>query len=92
MKQSELADELKISNSYLSEIESGKKQPTVELLQRYAEFFKMPASTFLLLSERMGNKGAASKAQQKNTDRVLNFLDWVLDDDDEVEKRRGARA
>ena len=40
MKQTELADRLSISNSYLSEIEGGKKQPKIELIQRYSSEFR----------------------------------------------------
>ena len=39
MKQNELSQSLNISNSYLSEIENGKKSPSIELLQNYAVIF-----------------------------------------------------
>ena len=50
-KSGELAKELGISKSYLSEIEHGKKKPTIELLEKYAEIFDVKVSTIFLFSE-----------------------------------------
>lgn len=52
-KASELSSELGISASYLSEIENGKKQPPLELLQKYAEIYGVKLSSLVLLSEKM---------------------------------------
>ena len=38
-KASEMSSELGISASYLSEIENNKKQPSLELLQKYADIY-----------------------------------------------------
>lgn len=51
-KAKDLCQELDISPSYLSEIENGKKQPTLELLERYAKIFNIKLSSLILLSER----------------------------------------
>jgi len=51
LNQKELADELKISKSYLSEIESGKKPPTLSLLEGYATIFDIPCWVILFLCE-----------------------------------------
>ncbi len=42
MSQRDLAARLGIGTPYLSEIEAGKKEPTLQLLRRYATEFKMP--------------------------------------------------
>lgn len=49
MSQTELSVELGLSNSYLSEIESGKKQPSIDLLQKYSDYFDIPLSSILFL-------------------------------------------
>ena len=36
-KSAELAKKLELSQSYVSELENGKKQPTIEVLDKYAE-------------------------------------------------------
>ena len=43
-KAKELSEKLDISPSYLSEIENEKKQPTLELLERYAGVFNIKLS------------------------------------------------
>ena len=91
LNQVELARQLDISKSYLSEIESGAKVPTVELLNKYAANFNLPVSTLLLLSEKLSGNGDTSGVQIKNSDRLLKFLEWVVDDANENEKN-GSRT
>lgn len=52
-KSVEMAKMLNISQSFLSEIENGKKNPTLELLNKYSEVFKIKVSTIVLLSESL---------------------------------------
>ena len=40
-KSAELAKKLELSQSYVSELENGKKQPTIEVLDKYAKVFEM---------------------------------------------------
>jgi len=63
-KASEMSKMLNISPSYLSEIENGKKQPSLEHLRKYAEIFGIKLSSLILLSEsyeeaEKDGKGAA---------------------------------
>ena len=46
-----LANKLGISATYLSEIENNKKKPTLDLLMKYAEYFKVKPSTILFFDE-----------------------------------------
>jgi transcriptional regulator with XRE-family HTH domain len=57
IKACDLADNLKISASYLSEIETGKKHPPLELIYKYADFFKVKPSSILFFSEELDGKG-----------------------------------
>lgn len=54
-KSAEIAKKLEISQSYVSEIENNKKQPTMEILGRYAKLFDMKKSTLLLFAESLEN-------------------------------------
>lgn len=54
-KSAEMAKKLEISQSYVSEIENNKKQPTMEILDRYANLFDMKKSTLLLFAESLEN-------------------------------------
>jgi len=76
MNQTTLAERLHISKSYLSEIESGKKQATLELLQRYADTFGMPLSSLLFFAEQVEG-GAREKVRTVIAGKVVKMLDWM---------------
>lgn len=79
MKQQVLADKLGISNNYLSEIESGAKAHviTVELLNKYAEIFSVPASTLMLFAEQLDSGKRSEKLRVAMAAKVLKILDWI---------------
>lgn len=51
-KANELSALLDISPSYLSEIENNKKQPSLELLEKYSKIYGIKLSSLILLSEQ----------------------------------------
>jgi transcriptional regulator with XRE-family HTH domain len=79
IKQQDLAQKLEISNSYLSEIESGVKAHaiTVELLGKYSQIFDIPVSTLLLFSEQMEAGKRSDKLRVLMAGKVLKILDWI---------------
>lgn len=87
LKQKELAEALDISPSYLNEIESGKKQVTMEILQKYSDHFKIPVSSLLYFAEQQKRSGTKAPANPIAA-KALKMLDWVetitRDDDDKV--------
>ena len=86
LTQIELAKRLGISNSYLSEIEGGDKSPGMELLEKYAGVFKMPASSILLFSETMEEeRKPGTRLRVAAADKILRLLEW-LEERDAVEK------
>lgn len=87
LKQKELAEALDLSPSYLNEIESGKKQVTMEILQKYSNHFKIPISSLLYFAEQQKRSGAKPSANPIAA-KALKMLDWVetitRDDDNKV--------
>ena len=79
LKQTDLAARLDISNSYLSEIESGVKSPSVELLGRYSDIFSIPVSTLLLFSERLKEKKFSERMRIQAGGKILRMLEWVAE-------------
>jgi len=77
--QSELAGQLEISRSYLCEIESGKKTPSMGILDRYAEVFEIPASSLLLFSEQISNPSKAENIRVKFAKKITILLDWIAE-------------
>lgn len=79
LTQADVASRLGISKSFLSELEAGKKAPTLELLNRYASEFDIPASTFLVFTEQLNR--ASPSSRRKRADKVLRFLEWAAGDE-----------
>ncbi|MEL1264964.1 helix-turn-helix transcriptional regulator [Pseudoxanthomonas putridarboris] len=77
VNQSELAETLGISRSYLSEIESGKKVPSLDLLQRYAAHFDMPLSSLVLFAENSDESPAELKVRTMLGEKALAILRWI---------------
>ena len=81
LKQNELAGQLGISKSHLSEIESGKKQPTLQLVERYSSEFGIPVSSILFFSEKLedptGSAISASRARGVIARKVVTFLQLI---------------
>ncbi len=78
LSQTEAADKLNVSKSFLSEIESGKKEPTLPLLSRYAEVFSVPLSSLLFFAEQMGTRSATALTSGI-APKVLRLLDWIAE-------------
>ena len=77
LKQQELANRLGLSKSYVSELESGKKVPSMEVIEKYSEEFRIPASSILFFSESLENPSKAKRAKTAIAGKVLQFLQLV---------------
>lgn len=77
VNQSDLSKALGISRSYLSEIESGRKVPSLDLLQRYAEYFNIPLSSLVLFSENVGESERDLKVKTMLGQKVIAILQWI---------------
>ena len=86
LKQKQLAEALELSASYLNEIVSGKKQVTMDVLEKYSKFFKIPTSSLLYFAEHKGLHG--EKTVNPIAAKAIKMLDWVetitRDDEDKV--------
>ncbi|QXB07017.1 helix-turn-helix domain-containing protein [Providencia rettgeri] len=82
LKQSELADSLSISKSYLSEIESGKKTISFDMLEKYSQKFDIPISSLVFLSEEMdtpSQKSFSEKFRAVFTEKILKIMEWSIE-------------
>jgi transcriptional regulator with XRE-family HTH domain len=84
--QAEMADEVKLSQPYLSEIESGRKEVTLEILQRYSERFKVPLSSLLLFAERIEGEPNPSRRKIFVAGKTLSFLKKLIPDHAQEDK------
>jgi transcriptional regulator with XRE-family HTH domain len=79
VSQIQLAADLGISRSYLSEIEGGHKQPSLDLLKSYSSHFGVPLSAILLFSEAVESGAVAERVRKVSTSAALKLLNWVDD-------------
>ncbi|MFI3605272.1 helix-turn-helix domain-containing protein [Vagococcus fluvialis] len=74
MPAKKLAAELKISPSYLSEIENNKKAPSIELLEKYANIFNMKLSSLILLSENYEDDKQKNKSEMYIQRKMIELI------------------
>ena len=73
-KSAELAKKLELSQSYVSELENGKKQPTMEVLDKYAKVFEMKKSTLMLFAESLEGEEIKNDKKQRIARAGLKLL------------------
>lgn len=59
----DMSKELDLSASYLSEIENGKKTPSLQTLESYARVLNMKLSTIVLLTEEQDKLSKEGKGK-----------------------------
>ncbi|WP_413989693.1 helix-turn-helix transcriptional regulator [Labrys okinawensis] len=77
MKQAEAAKALGVSASYLSEVEKGKKKATLELIEKYAETYRIPASSILYFSENMGQARAVETTRTAVASKIIKLMQFL---------------
>lgn len=77
ISQTQLCNELGVSNSYLSEIESGKKVPTLEFLSKFSEHFKIPLSSLIFFSEKIDSEKITDNFRVSVAKKIIAMLKWV---------------
>ena len=81
MKQGQLAQKLEISTSYVSEIENGNRSPSLEVIQKYSDLFKIPVSSIMFFSEQIDDaktiKNTAQKSKKAIATKVISFLKTI---------------
>ncbi len=76
LKQKDLAPRLEISPSHLSEIESGAKSVSYELLEKYAEVLNIPVSTITMFADAANAKNTKSVVSRVS-EGALRLLEWL---------------
>lgn len=81
LKQAELAGQLGLSRSYVSEIEKGKKTPAMDVIEKYSARFDIPVSSILFfaeqLSDTLGKRKPVDQAKGVIAGKIIDFLKFV---------------
>lgn len=91
LTQSDLADQLQISRSYVNEIERGRKEPSLDVLNRYASRFEVPLSSLMLFAEQTQNT-TYDKARVFFADKALRMLEWVAESENDEQSPASKRS
>ncbi|SQH76928.1 conserved protein of unknown function,might belong to Transcriptional regulator [Shewanella benthica] len=88
LKQVELAEKLNISKSYLSEIESGKKHISMDLLGKYSTTFDIPVSSLVFFSESLDKEGQIpEKFKRVLANKIITIMEWLTDKDESTKAK-----
>lgn len=77
LKQFELAERLGISKSHISEIEKGSKTPSLDLIERYAQEFRIPVSAIMFFAEELPTAKRGEAARTKIASKVVDLLKFI---------------
>ena len=77
--QRELAGELGISVSYLSELEAGNRRINFEIISKYSEVFNIPASSLLLFSEQLESGKVTERMRVAVAKKITGLMNWVAE-------------
>ena len=79
--QVKTSQRLNICRSYISEIEAGRKTPSLEVLKNYSQVYNISLSVILLFAEQYDNRVTfKSKAKRFVTKTALELLDWICEE------------
>lgn len=81
MTQSDAAKATGLSKSYISDLESGKKDVTLRVLERYSDTFEIPVSSLALIAEKAESGALSERTRVYFADKALKVLDWIADSD-----------
>jgi transcriptional regulator with XRE-family HTH domain len=79
LSQTELAARLGVSKSHVSEIESSKKTPSIEILQRYSKEFAIPISSIMFFAENLDEKPPVERVRVAVSSKVLRILKFIAE-------------
>ena len=82
LTQGQLADRAEIDRSYLSLIESGKRQPTTETIEKIARALKLPFHLLSLLGSEEADAKKVNQSQIESLSLALTRLLMQVDSDE----------
>ena len=77
IKANNMAKELGISPSYLSLIENGKKRPSVELIEKFADVIGVRASQIMFFYEELNSPDEAVNSNVLSKITRPLFMKWL---------------
>jgi len=79
--QAELAQTLGISQGYVSDVEKGKREVTLDLLARYSKELNAPMSSLMFFAEQIEGTPPITRGRLFIAEKALSFLKKLVPDD-----------
>ncbi len=76
-KIKELADEMEVSSGYISDIENNKKKPSMDIIQKYANYFNTTPSALLFFAEELDEEKCRGPFKLSIRNKMLKFLQAI---------------
>lgn len=92
LNKSEAATKLGISRSYISEIESGQKRVTLDLLEKYSSTFNIPMSSLLLFDEKKRDGSLKEDVRVAIGGKVVQMMNWLASITETEDERNEAKV
>ena len=86
LKQKQVAELLDVSTSYLSEIEKGRKTPTLDIVQRYSDKFGIPVSSIMFFAESVEG-GTFDRARSIVAGKMIGLMQFLEARSEQVDAR-----
>jgi transcriptional regulator with XRE-family HTH domain len=74
MKIKDLATQLDVSAGYVSDIEKGNKNPSLEMIEKYAQVFNTTSSAILFFAEELDKENNRGPFKIAIRNKILKFL------------------
>jgi transcriptional regulator with XRE-family HTH domain len=71
----ELAENLEVSPSYISQIEKGNRTPNFEFLKKYANYFEIPVSAILKAQEKNDKEATMDEKFSVKIFRIMKTIE-----------------
>ncbi|MBU9632078.1 helix-turn-helix domain-containing protein [Burkholderia multivorans] len=79
LKQKEISVRVGVGTPTISMLESGQRQPSVDVLQKYADAFGVPMSSILFLAEQLAEPPIQRPVSKTIHKTVIQILNWIAD-------------
>lgn len=77
LNKTQTADRVALSKSYITELESGDKKVTMDVLEKYSVGFSIPMSSLMFFAEQAADPTAIEKTRNFVAGKTLKMLDWI---------------
>src|ERR1017187_1676525 len=92
ISQGQLADKAEIDRSYLSMIESGKRKPSIETIERIAKALKLPFHLLSLLGSEEADVKRASQEHIASLSLALTKLLLEVTDEERTQEHKDRKS